>query len=189
MGYSQAIQKKNVIIDFYYGFPNLGKEILKNMDQTNQNIQTSAFKGIGPTGVRLEYMIAENFGLGFDFIYSSITTDFSVDSLNNDNTVYRTYNVHGYMNRFRFHVRANYHFVQDDSFDAYVGFGAGTNMRTIGFDTDYPNYERTKVTSALFPFSARIAIGSRYYFTNNFGLNLELGLGGPVLSAGVSLKF
>ena len=40
----------------------------------------------------------------------------------------------------------------------------------------------------LIPVSARIALGMRYYFNNNIGINSELGIGGPMLSVGVSVR-
>lgn len=182
---AQAVSKGNIIIDPYYGYPNFGKKLISGITDSISDIEIG---GIGPAGLRVEYMIAENFGLGFDFIYNSVSGDFEVDSLNNDGTVHSTYDVTSYARRFRFQVRANYHFVQEEAFDAYVGFGAGTNIRTAGFLTDYPNYDDESISGALLPVSARIALGTRYYFTDNIGLNFEIGIGGPILSAGLSIK-
>jgi hypothetical protein len=41
----------------------------------------------------------------------------------------------------------------------------------------------------LLPFSMRLCTGIRYYFSDNIGANMELGLGGPLVSLGLSLKF
>ena len=43
--------------------------------------------------------------------------------------------------------------------------------------------------SNLFPISYRGAIGVRYFFSPNFGLNLEAGFGGPIIQAGLTGKF
>ncbi|MDX1350309.1 MAG: outer membrane beta-barrel protein [Putridiphycobacter sp.] len=188
---AQSVKKGNIIIDPYFGYPNFGR-VLTTVISDAINFETGSEiteRLIGPAGLRAEYMIADNFGLGFDFIYNSASLTGQVDSLNNDGTVNSTYDITGFARRFRFHVRANYHFVQDENFDAYVGFGAGTNNRTYGYITDFPNYDNESVGLALFPASARIALGARYYFAQNIGLNIELGLGGPLVSAGVSLKF
>mgnify|MGYP000029226369 CR=1 FL=1 len=96
--------------------------------------------------------------------------------------MHSTYEVNAYSRRFRFHVRANYHFVQEDNFDAYVGFGAGSNTRSFGYTTDFPNYSNEGFTGSLLPISARIALGTRYFFSDNIGLNLELGIGVQVIS-------
>ncbi len=182
------VEQGNVIIDPYYGFPNFGKSFL-DLFVTDNNIQGIDIKGIGPCGLRAEYMLADNFGLGVDFIYNSTAGTGTVDSLNNDGTVARTYDAKIFSRRYRVQLRANYHFVQTDALDAYVGFGAGTNIRSIGVTSDYPNFDDDSITGALIPVSFRVALGSRFYFTDNIGMNVELGLGGPVVSAGLSFKF
>jgi opacity protein-like surface antigen len=180
------VEQGNVIIDAYYGYPNFGKSLA---DGVNTASSTVTVGGIGPAGLRVEYMLADNFGLGVDFIYNSTTLSFTSDSLNSDGTLARSYDVKSSMQRIRVMLRANYHFVQTDVLDAYVGFGAGTNNRIWGVDTDFPNYEDTSIGATASPVSARIALGTRFYFTDNIGMNVELGLGGPLLSAGLSLKF
>ena len=187
---AQAVETGNIIIDPYYGYPNFGRGIVQVItsyeDLSEANIKPTV---IGPAGLRFEYMVADNFGIGFDFIYNSAAITFDKDSLNSDNTVHSTYEVNAYSRRYRFQIRANYHFVQEDNFDAYVGFGAGSNTRSIRFTTDYPNYRNNGGSGSLLPFSARIALGTRYFFSDNIGLNLELGIGGPLISGGLSFKF
>ena len=183
---AQAVSQGNIIIDPYYGYPNFGSTFAKSLEGTVDNINVT---GIGPAGLRAEYMVADNFGLGIDFIYNSVNVKGTSDSLNTDGTVYKTYDVKTFAQRYRVHLRMNYHFVSTDAVDAYVGFGVGTNIRRFGVVTDYPNFDDSAVSGALIPISARLALGMRYYFTENIGLNLELGIGGPVMSGGLSLKF
>lgn len=183
------VQEGNVIIDPYYGGPNFGKNFFTFAQ--NENIDII---GIGPAGLRVEFMLTDNFGLGGDFIYNSISGSGTVDSLGtNPSTgneiVIETYDLKVFARRYRVQLRANYHFAQTDNVDAYVGFGAGTNIRSIGFETDYKGYKGPNLTAAIFPVSFRLAIGTRYYITDNLGFNVELGLGGPVVSGGISLKF
>ncbi len=180
------VEEGNIIIDPYYGGPNFGRALLTSLEGTVEN---SAVSGIGPAGLRAEYLLADNFGLGIDFIYNSTSVSGTTDSLNTDGTVFETYDTKVFSRRYRIHLRANYHFAQTDALDAYVGFGAGTNIRSIGFTTDDPNFDGDSATGSLIPFSIRIALGTRYYFTDNIGLNVELGLGGPVVSGGLSFKF
>ncbi|MFK8038405.1 MAG: hypothetical protein AB8B74_08955 [Crocinitomicaceae bacterium] len=186
--FTQALEKGNVIIDPYYGFPNLGKSFAEVIigDEFDEDI---GLVPIGPAGLRAELMIADNFGLGLDFIYNSISGTGTVDSLNLDGTFNSSYDLTVYSRRFRFHLRANYHFVQDENLDAYIGLGVGSNTRSVGGKTDFPNYSLGSFTGSIIPISARFAIGTRYFFTENLGLNLELGLGGPLISGGLSLKF
>ena len=173
------------IFDPYYGFPNFGKVFVNDIDNASSDVSTI---GIGPMGIRAEYMLADKFGVGIDFIYNSINGTYQIDSLNFDGSIFQSYDTKLAMQRYRVQVRMNYHFVTNDRLDAYVGFGVGTNTRRFVYSTDKPNAEEYSSSGSLIPVSARIALGMRYYFHNNIGINSELGIGGPMLSVGVSVR-
>lgn len=192
--YSQAVREGNVIIDPYYGGPNFGKAFFAAVESSNQGANDVKSSGIGPAGLRFEYMLGDKFGLGLDMIYNSnnisfTTTDTIYDGSGNQEIETNQYEYD--MKRLRVQVRLNYHFdISNPDLDGYFGVGAGTNNRfrnTYENGTKTDNDELSDLT--LLPFSARICVGTRYYFTDNLGLNLELGLGGPVVSGGLSLKF
>jgi len=182
-GNAQAVSEGNIIIDPYYGGPNFGKTIVAS---SNINIDKST--SVGPMGLRVEYMVADNFGIGIDFIYNSTNITGTIDSLLSDNT-HQTYSYKLFSQRYRPQIRMNYHFVANEALDVYTGIGVGANIRNIGIKTDYPNYDNISAIASLSPVSLRLALGMRYYFTENIGLNLELGLGGPFMSGGLSIKF
>lgn len=185
-----VVRKGNFILDPYYGAPNFGKSLLKNITFNNQNINSTGAGGLGPMGVRAEYMLADKFGLGIDFIFNSTKLGLTYDSLYSDNTLYRRYQGELAMKRIRVQLRFNYHFISTNKMDAYVGIGAGSNTRIWSVTNTDPNYqfEKGKVKGTLLPFSMRAAVGLRYYFIPNLGLNAEIGIGGPLVSAGVSVK-
>jgi len=170
---AQAVSQGNIIIDAYYGYPNWGRSILGS-GTSDVNIT-----GIGPLGGRFEYMVADKFGIGIDFIYNSTNATWTEGG----------YDYKIFAQRYRPQLRMNYHFVSTDALDAYFGFGAGGNIRNIGYESTEPGYSGENATGALIPISLRIALGMRYYFTDNIGINTEIGLGGPTLSAGLSIKF
>lgn len=183
---SAQVEQGNIIIDPYYGYPNFGKKLADAVaPDSSENIDIT---GIGPAGLRAEYMISDNFGVGFDFIYNSVGVKY--DYTTTDGAGTHSYTDQINQQRFRIQLRMNYHFVQTDVMDAYVGFGAGTNIRRYTTSSTDPNYiAPDAISGALIPVSVRIALGTRFYFTENIGINAELGLGGPVISAGLSLKF
>jgi hypothetical protein len=194
--FSQANSQGNFIIDPYYGAPNLGKSFWSSIEDANG---TSSFKatGVGPMGLRGEYMVSDRIGVGFDFIYNSNNISYTdTDTLYDSGTdTYYTQDVEykRTMNRVRVQARFNYHFdVSNPDLDAYFGVGAGTNNRFRKFyregveETD--DFEGSG-NLTLIPVSFRLCTGLRYYFTENIGLNAEIGLGGPLVSAGVSIRF
>lgn len=196
--HAQANYTGNIIIDPYYGFPNFGKSFADNFEtETSSNLKV---KGLGPLGLRGEYMVADKMGIGFDFIYNSyelryndVRTDSIYDGNTNSWTTQTTNTDNEYkMQRVRLHLRINYHFeLSNPSLDAYLGIGAGTNNRyrkayengvEVNDDTDLGNF-------TLLRYSFRICTGFRYYFSQNIGINTEIGLGGPLVSAGLSVRF
>jgi hypothetical protein len=186
--FSQAVSTGNFIFDAYYGAPNFGKSFFQTIEDAagTQNFSAS---GIGPAGLRGEYMIGETFGLGFDVIYNSNNIKYNeVDSFNTNiiNSYERT------MNRLRVQMRFNFHFnVTNPNLDAYFGVAAGTNTRFRKYYVNGVESSNDTFTGSgtLIPFSLRVCTGMRYYFNQNFGLNAEIGLGGPLVSAGLSVKF
>ncbi len=183
---AQAVEQGNIIIDPYYGGPNFGKAFAQSVAGEGGDLKVN---GLGPLGLRAEYMVADKFGIGIDFIYNSFSLNTTADSLNNDGTDYRTYDVKTNLSRVRLQARFNYHFIENDNVDAYFGVGAGTNFRKYTVTTDFPNYDDQSASGTLLPFSMRVCVGTRYYFTENLGVNAEIGLGGPIGSIGISLKF
>lgn len=189
---AQALYPGNIMFDTYGGFPNFGKMfITTNLDA----YKTEYLKGIGPSGFRAEYLVDDNIGVGFDFMYNYV--DFKYKMLDSsyfgDQIVTSNNEYHSIMKRLRIHFRFNYHFEHDDPrFDTYVGFGLGYNNRTYSSTKngiDNTNEFKSRIQLIPFPVSARVCFGGRYYFSQYVGLVGEVGLGGPLVSLGLALKY
>lgn len=181
---SAQVETGSILIDTYYGFPNFGKQLWSVLESDTSNFNYRS-TGFGPIGLRFEYMVADKIGVGVDFNY--LTNGFEYDYIL-DNT---TYTVAYKKTKLRVMARLNYHFVQTEQVDTYVGFGAGYKQRINAFSSTNPDDIENDLESSLqlLPVSARICIGTRFFFTDNLGINLELGAGGgPLLSGGVSVK-
>lgn len=180
---AQSVEQGTIIIDPYYGFPFAGKILIEELFSP----MTMTVTGVGPTGGRIEYLLTDRFGMGIDIIYKQIIGDFTAqDTASNNIYTYR-----GTVTRTRIQVRFNYHLMASgENLDLYVGMATGTNNRKVVLTSvDDPTQELTFNNFQFLPFSARIAFGMRYYFMKNIGLNTELGIGGPLITAGVSIKF
>ena len=193
--FGQANTQGSIIIDPYYGYPNFGKSFFSILETTTLNYKAT---GIGPCGLRAEYMISDKIGVGIDFIYNSNKTSYSdtatvYDSISQSYSNYM-YSYERTMQRIRVHARINFHFdISNPNLDAYFGVGAGTNNRIRHYYQNGVeiNDDLTSLLSKLTasPVTIRLCTGLRYYFTPNIGANLELGLGGPLISAGASFRF
>ena len=180
----------SILIDPYVGFPT-SNVIWDNGSELNYKINGGHLS----YGARAEYMIAGDIGIGFDvnyvrcgYNYDSNDTTYTWNQASGQyDTTFSMSNYDYLAQRTRIMVRLNKHFVQTDQVDAYVGVGAGYKLTKRDWKT---NGEATlEQEEALIPIACRIAIGARFYFTQNIGAHIELGaFGGGIIQAGVAVK-
>jgi hypothetical protein len=181
---AQSVEKGDIIIDPYYGAPNFGKIAAKAFPVVNDKV----IDGTGPFGLRAEYMLRDKIGVGIDYIYNAFSISGTIDSINTEIEYFQSFGYKVKIARTRVQARFNYHFVRKEKVDMYVGLGAGINLRKPTVSTDMLSRKEYSGTVALIPVSARFALGFRYYFIRHIGLHAELGVGGPLVSAGLSIK-
>ena len=180
---TNAVKKGNLLIEPWYGFPLWGKDLYASIVDTTGG----SYRGLGPLGATLEFMLADEVGIGVDFIYNSHAYRYSAQSVNSQGSPV-TYNYDWKMERVRIHLRLNYHFTQTENVDAYFGVGVGSNNRFYTTESNDPDWDDTSSEGSLLPVSGRICVGTRYYFNSNLGFAVEAGLGGPLLRLGLSIK-
>lgn len=194
----------NVIIDPYIGVPNWNNSLLYNNIESNADVDDASAAnyhvngGQLSYGGRVEYLVADNFGIGVDFNYevAGFGYDFTRSVYNETTMAYEDVakNYEYKAKRSRIMARLNYHFVQNDRVDAYAGFAGGYKIvNRSGVETDIASGAETEDTDfpdALIPVAIRLAVGARIYFTDNIGAHVELGaFGGGLLQVGISAKF
>jgi opacity protein-like surface antigen len=186
------VETGTMMIDTYYGYPNVGKSFWDALE--TEGAQNTETNGIGPLGTRFEYMIADNLGVGVDINYvgNGYSYEDTVQTYNETTSMWES-NIYSYSyqrDKLRIMARVNYHFVITDAVDAYIGFGAGYKHKINKFTSTQPGAEEVDLGVSLLPVSARICLGTRFFFTPWLGVNLELGIGGgPLMSAGATVKF
>jgi len=178
---AQIVEEGNVVVDAYYGWPNLYTTVLKSLYVGNTG-SAEKLGSIGPLGVRFEYMLSDVVGIGADLGYVNTYVEWRDVGFSGS-----TYNYKVSAPKIHALLRMNFHFTQHDKVDAFGGFGVGYRNRTFKFESNDPDYTGGKVES-LIPVGLRLCIGVRYFFTENIGVGTEFGLGGPLLSFGVSVR-
>jgi hypothetical protein len=189
---AQAIEEGKIIIDGYYGFPNLYSAVFKSAYSNAQGTGLT-FGSAGPLGIRGEYLISDKVGFGLDLGYNSSSISYNELTTTgydtNGDPIEENYEYKFSTKKIGAMVTFNYHFVESDNFDAYFVTGLGYGNRSMKFTSTDPLYTNPTVNS-LVPVSAKIGVGMRYFFTENIGANLGLGLGqGGLVNVGVSAKF
>lgn len=192
---AQCLEEGTILIDGYYGFPNLYTSVFKAAYANANDGATQVglkIKGLGPVGLRGEYLVSEKIGVGVDIGMNntSISYDETSDHYNSTTGLYesKTYNYKFSTQKIGVMGTFNYHFVNKDKVDAYFMFGAGYGNRSYKFTSTDPDYTAASV-KGLVPVAMRVGVGMRYFFTDNIGANLGLGFGqGGIINAGLSFK-
>lgn len=167
-----CVEEGTIIIDAFYGYPYVAGAVLKSAftNRIGEVRNTNHF------GVKAEYMVSEKIGLGIEYTYADASLTYTDSTL-------REYEAG--IKKSRFLGKLNFHFATTESIDPYFTVGAGVKNTTI-----YNNGSRTNSISInVVPVAVRIGVGLHYFFTDVVGVNAEVGIGGPVMQAGVSFKF
>ena len=196
---AQVFNERNFGIDTYYGTPTLFqgvfKVFIKKIIDTIPNSDLN-YSRSGPIGIRGEFMVSNMIGVGLDVAYNSFTlTNNRKDSLfntsDNSNQEVKYQDVFS-TSKLGIMLTGNVHLLKNPKFDLALVGGLGFGIRTFGIESNDPAFEKGayKYNKRIFPLSAKIGIETRYFFTENIGLNAGLGVGqGGILHGGISFKF
>ncbi|MBC8045336.1 MAG: outer membrane beta-barrel protein [Fimbriimonadaceae bacterium] len=171
---AQAFEEGNSTISVGYGFPNLVGAIF-NAYETYEQYDA---KSLGPIFGKYEYAVSDNIGVGLNIGYSQTTVTY----------VLGTYNEEFKYSSLGILARINWHFGDSDNFDPYAGFGLGYRTGNYTFTSDDPNAQEVTLDTPI-PFGMEITVGSRYFFTDNFGAYAELGFAKAPFQIGLVGKF
>lgn len=145
------------------------------------------FSNSGTFGIRYDRFLNPSVSLGLDFFYlqrksTGIMTEYATGTKNQAEYI---------VNRFRTQIRIAYHFpISNPDLDIYLGGGLGINNQATKLLINGAATSRNEYpASVYFPVSMRTFFGFRYSFTKHFGANAELGIGGPLISAGFHFRF
>ena len=171
-----CVEKGTIIIDAFYGFPYFNGTLLKAA-YTDSVGNSNQVKNLNHFGGKFEILLTDKIGVGIEGTYAMA----SVRYMGNNRQIYTAG-----VNKLRILAKLNLHFATGESIDPYLTWGVGYKNTKV-YDT-YPN-SGTDITINLVPIAFRAGIGMRYFFTDIIGVHAEVGLGGPIVEAGLSFKF
>lgn len=177
----QVVEKGKVMFDLYYGYAPLNTAGVQALTSG-----TGSVSSLGPIGGRFQYMVGEKVGLGLDMHYqASSATWEDLDTLGMSTGYMNNYEV----DKIRAMVRLSWEFLRKERFSMFWANSIG--YRKVNRSWTYGDPERSSYTFKSFvPVATRTAIGARYFFTDNIGVNLEVGLsGGALIQGGISASF
>lgn len=155
-----------VFVDVFYGFPNLGYELMG--DPKNY----VSISNIGPLGGRIEFMTDSKNSLGVEFNYSETTIEEEVTVQNTKQAKITN------LVRYRIMPRFCHHFRTNNKLDTYVHIGAGIAV--------FKNTEGINKNQTL-P-CVRAGVGIKYFIAKKSAVYIDFGIGGPFITTGLSLN-
>jgi hypothetical protein len=191
------------IIEPAVGIPNAGSFLLMSANVFDFNYGNETVENTSipvQFGGRLEYMVSHRIGIAFEGNYEKSGFDRTYIQTEYDNntgtyvesTVHEIYE----MRKTRFLARFQYHPVQTEKVDLFVGAGLGmtlekeTNPENTIDEFDSFFFPILLVDRATSPLAARIFFGTRVNFTQHIGMLVEVGMGsGSVLNLGINARF
>ena len=173
---NNCIKTGAILIDAFYGWPYFNGTLLQSAISNGGGNNNYKVTNKNHLGGKVEYMLSENIGLGGEFTFA----DASINYQNSSNGRFEKAGI----KKIRILGRLNYHFATTHNLDPYFTAGIGFKKTTF-YDTGSSQYDQT---FNILPISFKLAVGLRYFFNDTFGITTEIGLGGPLLSAGLSVK-
>lgn len=171
-----CVEKGTILIDGFYGFPYINGTLLKAAyrDSLGRNNQV---RNLNHFGGKVEVMLTDKMGVGIEGTWASATVRY----IGNNGLIYTAG-----VDKIRVLAKMSFHFATGENVDPYLTWGLGYKKTNVY--TNEPG-EINDISLNIVPIAFRVGIGMRYFFTDMIGVNAEVGLGGPMMQGGLSLKF
>ena len=186
-GFVRCLQPGTSLIDVYYGAPNFFAFIARTTILSSE-MKDVTVSSIGPMGMKYEYLLGEEAGVGLEVNYSNLDisyTDKGTDANNNAVTYHYKYSSPA----IRVMGAFNYHFVSSEKFEAYFAGKLGYYHRSLSVVTDDPKYVIKKFGIPLNSLAIRLEVGARLFLTDFLGIHANFGFfGGPIIAGGLTVK-
>src|SRR6478609_9543923 len=177
---AQVYEKGNVVVDAFYGFPNLFGAIVRNAYDNSSYYSNVKVRSLGPLGICAEYLVGDKIGVGAEFTYATTVGKYDYSGSGT------TYSYEESFNRFRILPRLNFHFGSSSQLDPYLTFGMGYGNFKYKLTTNDPSQSGGADVKDPINFSYRMGFGLRYFFNDHIGLMGEFGFGGPLARGGLT---
>lgn len=192
--YSQMLEAKDVVLEFNLGYPNIRPIVddPSGISHTIFDFGGSKPKSIGQFILKGEFFMADAFGIIASMNYGYFHTyDEAEQEIYDGNTGQWTTNTYYYetkIHKWRFAAGINFHLIRTERLDTYFGLLGGSKKAFGSYESNDPNAQGN-IKIYMLPFAVRAQYGIRYFLTDYLAANVEVGLGGPLVSFGATYKF
>ncbi|MEQ1734740.1 MAG: outer membrane beta-barrel protein [Bacteroidia bacterium] len=188
-GGGRVVKEGTILINVDYGFPFWLGSLVSNVNSSSGGAAVTgvSVKNLNHICGKAEYMVTDKVSVGLEYTYAQVAFSYE-DYANNGSSTVITYN--DLIVKQRALINMGIHFGESDKFDPYMAFGVG--YKGLSYRTSNPSLNDLRDAIDAYkaiPVAIRIGGGFRYFFTENIGVNAEVGIGGPLVQGGISVKF
>lgn len=173
-------EKGEIQIDVYHGLPPHTGIIFRAVSSVTPD-EVVEVKTLGNLGLRFQYYLAPKFALGIDANYTNRSATINYGLTGFEEKIQQTV--------IRAMLRTSWEFVKKGGFEMNWNNSIGYRTASWKWSATDPDLTISADYSAgAIPLAFRSALGFRYMFTENIGLNLEVGVsGGALLNGGLTI--
>lgn len=179
-----VVRQGQLYQEVFYGFPNFYRGFdngVRNVDGLGNTTLTKS-RGLGPIGTRVEYMMNDDFSIGFETVTLIGENEYLYLSPDGDtlDRFYRKRTKIGVLPLFTFH------FSKIPKFDMY--WCAGLGYKFFKYESS-GNENIIDFTRISLPVSWRFAVGFRFLPIPRLGIGMNVGIGqGGIINFGAVYK-
>ena len=172
-------EKGKIQIDLYHGLPQHTGILFRAISSVTVD-ETVEIKTLGNLGLRFQYYLAQKFALGIDANYTNRSATINYALTGFEEKIQQTV--------IRAMLRTSWEFVKSGGFEMNWNNSIGLRNASWNWSATDPDLTINTDWNGGVPIAFRSALGFRYMFTENVGLNLEVGvLGGALLNGGLTI--
>ena len=172
-------EKGKIQIDLYHGLPQHTGILFRAISSVTVD-ETVEIKTLGNLGLRFQYYLAPKFALGIDANYTNRSATINYALTGFEEKIQQTV--------IRAMLRTSWEFVKSGGFEMNWNNSIGLRNASWNWSATDPDLTINTDWNGGVPIAFRSALGFRYMFTENVGLNLEVGvLGGALLNGGLTI--
>lgn len=176
-----------------YGYPSWGQVIFNLVIPKDTMIKWGyedyATKGLGPLHFRGEIGLSKFIGMGISMNYETYGGKWTKLYYNQTQQKDQFYAESITAISLSVMPRLNLHFAVTNQLDPYMGIGAGYKLTTYKFHSDFPNATNNNVQEeGPLPVGFETTVGVRFYFSDSFGMYMEMGWAKSLVQGGLSIK-
>lgn len=187
------LKKDDYLLSASYGVPfsPLWEASFFGLDYLGTGINSSkSTSNLNHICLNADYQVSDDISVGLEFTYAAIniqyTKRYGIGTSGGSTSGYVDSSFSARFSKTRFLVKMGYHFNISERFDLYTTAGFG--FKQFNYVSKDYNLSSTDYLSRILPLAVRASVGGRFFFNPDLALQVEGGIGGPLMQIGLCYK-